>query len=258
MTRRAALPAAGQHGVPELRAVPAPRRVRERRLRPARGAGRQGRGARRGSPRPSGWCSSRAASARGRASSRAASSSGWRWPGRWSTAPRCCCWTSRWARSTSSFAPSMQSQLKDLQRSVGVTFCYVTHDQGEAFSMSDRVAVMNLGLLEQLGTPEDIYHRPAHAVRGRLRRQGQPLPRAGRERRTGRLLGRHRRRRHSAGVPGPDGLADRRRGGRWWCGPRTCAWHRRGRRRPRRHRRRRRIPGGGADGAAAVVRGWGS
>jgi spermidine/putrescine transport system ATP-binding protein len=55
----------------------------------------------------------------------------------------------------------MQSQLKDLQRTVGVTFCYVTHDQGEAFSMSDRVAVMNLGLLEQVGTPEDIYHRPA-------------------------------------------------------------------------------------------------
>ncbi len=57
----------------------------------------------------------------------------------------------------------MQSQLKDLQRSVGVTFCYVTHDQGEAFSMSDRVAVMNHGLLEQVGTPEDIYHRPASA-----------------------------------------------------------------------------------------------
>ena len=55
----------------------------------------------------------------------------------------------------------MQTQLKDLQRSVGVTFCYVTHDQGEAFSMSDRIAVMNLGLLEQLGTPEEIYHRPA-------------------------------------------------------------------------------------------------
>ena len=55
----------------------------------------------------------------------------------------------------------MQTQLKDLQRGVGVTFCYVTHDQGEAFSMSDRVAVMNLGLLEQVGTPEDVYHRPA-------------------------------------------------------------------------------------------------
>ena len=57
----------------------------------------------------------------------------------------------------------MQTQLKDLQRSVGVTFCYVTHDQGEAFSMSDRVAVMNHGVLEQVGTPEDIYHRPASA-----------------------------------------------------------------------------------------------
>ena len=57
----------------------------------------------------------------------------------------------------------MQSQLKDLQRTVGVTFCYVTHDQGEAFSMSDRVAVMNQGLLEQVGKPEDIYHRPASA-----------------------------------------------------------------------------------------------
>jgi spermidine/putrescine transport system ATP-binding protein len=57
----------------------------------------------------------------------------------------------------------MQSQLKDLQRSVGVTFCYVTHDQGEAFSMSDRVAVMNQGLLQQVGKPEDIYHRPASA-----------------------------------------------------------------------------------------------
>jgi len=54
----------------------------------------------------------------------------------------------------------MQTQLKDLQRGVEVTFCYVTHDQGEAFSMSDRVAVMNQGLLEQVGTPEDVYHRP--------------------------------------------------------------------------------------------------
>ena len=56
----------------------------------------------------------------------------------------------------------MQTQLKDLQRSVGVTFCYVTHDQGEAFSMSDRVAVMNHGVLEQVGTPEELYERPAN------------------------------------------------------------------------------------------------
>ncbi len=55
----------------------------------------------------------------------------------------------------------MQVQLKDLQREVGVTFVYVTHDQEEAFSMSDRVAVMDHGLLEQVGRPEDVYRRPA-------------------------------------------------------------------------------------------------
>jgi spermidine/putrescine transport system ATP-binding protein len=54
----------------------------------------------------------------------------------------------------------MQTQLKDMQRAVGITFCYVTHDQGEAFSMSDRVAVMHDGVLEQVGPPEDVYRRP--------------------------------------------------------------------------------------------------
>ncbi len=57
----------------------------------------------------------------------------------------------------------LQTQLKDLHRAVGVTFCYVTHDQGEAFSMSDRVAVMNGGVLEQVGHPEDVYRRPRTA-----------------------------------------------------------------------------------------------
>ena len=55
----------------------------------------------------------------------------------------------------------MQTQLKDLQREVGITFIYVTHDQEEAFSMSDRVAVMHQGLLEQVGQPEEVYRRPA-------------------------------------------------------------------------------------------------
>jgi len=57
----------------------------------------------------------------------------------------------------------LQTQLKDLHRAVGITFCYVTHDQGEAFSMSDRVAVMNAGVLEQIGRPEDVYSRPRTA-----------------------------------------------------------------------------------------------
>jgi spermidine/putrescine transport system ATP-binding protein len=55
----------------------------------------------------------------------------------------------------------LQGQLKAVQRRVGITFVYVTHDQEEAFSMSDRVAVMHEGLLEQVGAPEDVYRKPA-------------------------------------------------------------------------------------------------
>ncbi len=55
----------------------------------------------------------------------------------------------------------MQTELKLIQRDVGITFIFVTHDQGEALSMSSRVAVFNKGLIEQVGTPADIYDRPA-------------------------------------------------------------------------------------------------
>jgi spermidine/putrescine transport system ATP-binding protein len=56
---------------------------------------------------------------------------------------------------------AMQIELKRIQREVGITFVYVTHDQGEALTMSDRIAVMNDGLVEQLGGPREIYERPA-------------------------------------------------------------------------------------------------
>jgi spermidine/putrescine transport system ATP-binding protein len=54
----------------------------------------------------------------------------------------------------------MQVELKHLQQKLGITFVYVTHDQEEALTMSDRICVMNNGLIEQLGTPDDIYERP--------------------------------------------------------------------------------------------------
>jgi putative spermidine/putrescine transport system ATP-binding protein len=57
----------------------------------------------------------------------------------------------------------MQGELKALQAETGITFLYVTHDQEEALSMSDRVAVFNRGRIEQQGTPADIYERPASA-----------------------------------------------------------------------------------------------
>jgi spermidine/putrescine transport system ATP-binding protein len=55
---------------------------------------------------------------------------------------------------------AMQIELKRIQREVGITFVYVTHDQGEALTMSDRIAVMNEGVIEQLGPPREIYEHP--------------------------------------------------------------------------------------------------
>ncbi|HWK43202.1 MAG TPA: ABC transporter ATP-binding protein [Stellaceae bacterium] len=55
----------------------------------------------------------------------------------------------------------MQIELKRLQRGLGITTLFVTHDQGEALSMSDRVCVMAKGVMQQFATPEEIYHRPA-------------------------------------------------------------------------------------------------
>jgi spermidine/putrescine transport system ATP-binding protein len=55
----------------------------------------------------------------------------------------------------------MQFELKRIQREVGITFVYVTHDQEEALTMSDRIAVMNAGNVEQIGTPTEIYDRPS-------------------------------------------------------------------------------------------------
>ncbi len=57
----------------------------------------------------------------------------------------------------------MQIELKQIQRQVGITFIYVTHDQEEALTMSDRIAVMNEGVLQQVGSPEEIYEQPANA-----------------------------------------------------------------------------------------------
>ncbi len=56
----------------------------------------------------------------------------------------------------------LQLELKNLQRSLGLTFIYVTHDQEEALTMSDRIVVMNQGMVQQDGHPNDIYHHPVN------------------------------------------------------------------------------------------------
>ena len=70
---------------------------------------------------------------------------------------------------------SMQLELKRIQREVGITFIFVTHDQEEALTMSDRIAVMNVGRVEQIGTPAGDLRPPRQRLRRRLHRAGQPL-----------------------------------------------------------------------------------
>ena len=55
----------------------------------------------------------------------------------------------------------MQIELKELQRDLGITFVFVTHDQDEALTLSDRIAIFNNGRIEQIGTPEELYEKPA-------------------------------------------------------------------------------------------------
>lgn len=57
----------------------------------------------------------------------------------------------------------MQLELKRMQKKLGITFIYITHDQEEAINMSDRIAVMNQGVFEQIGTPNEIYYKPRTA-----------------------------------------------------------------------------------------------
>ncbi len=57
----------------------------------------------------------------------------------------------------------MQNELKSIQKAMGITFIYVTHDQEEALSMSDTIVVMDKGKIQQIGTPEDIYNEPKNA-----------------------------------------------------------------------------------------------
>jgi spermidine/putrescine transport system ATP-binding protein len=85
---------------------------------------------------------------------------------------------------------AMQLELKRIQREVGITFVYVTHDQEEALTMSDRLVVMNAGRVEQLGSPRELYEHPAtrfvanfigtsNILTGRLERRGDAWALAG-------------------------------------------------------------------------------
>ena len=148
---------------------------------------------------------------RGRCRCPAASGSASRSPARSSSIPPCCCSTSRCRTSISSCARRCASRSPAIQRRLGITTVFVTHDQSEALVMSDRIAVMNAGRIEQIGDPADIYERPATRFVaefiGRMNSSpGTVTPE--REVRTARGL--------EIAVPVPSGDRDRRGGAR--CG----------------------------------------
>ena len=139
------------------------------------------------SPAPSTWSglADKIETARLGALRRTAATRGsWRGPS--SASRACCCSTSRCRRSTHILREQMQVELKRLQARLGTTFIMVTHDQTEALSISDRVAVMNRGRIEQIATPPVLYDAPAtrfvatlHRHDERAREPGDRLEKAG-------------------------------------------------------------------------------
>ena len=154
-------PAQHRHGLPVLRALPQHDGGAERRLRAEgrrRAAGRHRRARRRDA------AADRAARARrplSRSSSPAASSSAWRWRARSRSRPKVLLLDEPLSALDAKIRVSLREEIRAIQRELGITTIYVTHDQEEALSMSDRIVVMNAGVAEQIGDPFEIYNRPA-------------------------------------------------------------------------------------------------
>ena len=157
----AAVRARRQHRLPGLRALPAHDRAGERRVRPAGEEGAAG-----------GAAATRRRGARGSCSSR---SYGGRKPAQLSggqrqrvalaralvNRPQALLLDEPLGALDLKLRQEMQIELKRIQQELGITFVYVTHDQEEALTMSDRLAVFNEGRIEQIGAPAEVYEHPA-------------------------------------------------------------------------------------------------
>ncbi len=187
-----ALRPADEHDVPVVCAVSAPGHLGEHRLRTQARRAAQGRdqAARRRDAR-SGAARARSPSA-SRTSSLAASSSGWRWRAAWPSGPSCCCSTSRWARWTRSCANRRSSNWSTSSSRSSVTCVMVTHDQEEAMTMANRIAVMSKGRVLQVGLAGGGVRASGQPLRGRLHRQRQSVRGPAQRRRGRSLRGDHR------------------------------------------------------------------
>ena len=109
-------------------------------------------------------------------SSPAGSSSAWRSPRALVMEPKVLLMDEPLSNLDAKLREQMRTEIRRIQQRLGITSVYVTHDQVEAMTLSDQVVVMNQGKIEQIGTPAEVYRRPAHPLRGRLHRPGQLRP----------------------------------------------------------------------------------
>ena len=161
ITRHAAQPARHGDGLPGVQPLPEHDGGAERRVRPQDPQASRRPTAARGCASCSSSSGSATPASAIRISSRAACSSASRSPGRSRSSRACCCSTSRSRRSTRRCACSCARRSAASSSSSGSRRIYVTHDQEEALSISDRVAVMYGGKIEQIGAPAEMYGSPA-------------------------------------------------------------------------------------------------
>ena len=161
----------------------------------------------------------RASNGATRPRSPAGSSSGWPSRGRWSTIPRCCCWTSRWARWTSSCARICRIELKRIQQSTG-DHLYLRHPRpgGSPVHVRHRGGHGRAGDIQQIGTPQDIYNEPQQRLCGGFyRREQHPGRRDACRTSAWRFAGQEV---HLRGQ----GLWQPESRWMWWCGRRISRW----------------------------------
>ena len=199
-----ALPAAHEHRLPELRALPAPERRGQRRVRPEAQAGPEGRDAARA------WGRSSSASGLAAEAKRKPRQLSGGQQQRVALAralvnrPSVLLLDEPLGALDLKLRKRLQVELKDIQRDVGITFVYVTHDQEEALTMSDRIAVMNDGVVEQIAEPRGGLRPSGDDLRRRLHRRVEPDAGASEEgRRPGRGGARRRRQRPRFGERVP-------------------------------------------------------
>ena len=156
----AAAPAQRQHGLPELRALPAPQRRRQRRLRPQVPQAAQGRAEAARRARCSSSCSSPGFEKRKPSELSGGQQQRVALARALVLKPRVLLLDEPLGALDARLRKDLQVELKALQEDIGVTFVFVTHDQEEALTMSDRIAVMNDGHVEQAGPPQAVYEEP--------------------------------------------------------------------------------------------------